>query len=311
MTDTKTVLVVGAAGNLGYLITKALLAQPDKFAVRAAARDTSAASNKHARLDGLRADGATLFDVDLASGKGLDAACDGADVVISTVQGGPDVIIDGQSRMLEACVRAGVGRLVPSDYSMNPFALSEGENMNSDWRRAFASRVRTSGIGYSFMLNGAFMEVIVSPFMQLIDTDAGTLSYWGDGDVPLDMTSMPDVAAFLAAAILDPDTLNRPIEVAGDRLDIPAMAAAYQDGTGKPLKLVRLGSIDEGYVELERRKRETSDPMALLPLMYALPMMSGKARLPNAENARFPSVQPKTLRAFLSADRSTDRTVEA
>ena len=296
------VTVVGAGGNLGHFIAGALLDRPEGLTVRATARDTSAASPQSARLEHLRARGATLHDVDIASGHGLDAAVDGADVVISAVQGGPDVIIDGQSRLLEAAQRAGVGRLVPSDYSMDPFPLSEGENMSSDWRRASADKVRASGIGHSFMLNGAFTEVIVSPFMQLVDASAGTLSYWGDGDVPLDLTTMPDVAAFLAAAMLDPETLNRPIEVAGDRLDMPAMAAAYKAGTGRSLDLVRLGSIEDGYAELERRKGETQDPMALLPLMYALPMMSGKTRLKNVENDRFPDVHPTTLQAFLAAN---------
>ena len=146
MADSKTVLVVGAGGNLGHLIAEALLARPEKLAVRASARDTSPASPQFARLDSLRQRGASVLEVDLVGGAGLDAACAGADVVISAVQGGPDVIIDGQSLLLDACVRAGVARLVPSDYSLDPFALDDGENMNSDWRRAFAAKVRASGI---------------------------------------------------------------------------------------------------------------------------------------------------------------------
>ena len=306
MTDVKTVLVVGAAGHLGHQIAQALLDRPEKLAVRAAARNTSRVAPSSVRLDQLKSRGATLVEVDVASGAGLDAACNGADVVISALQGGADMIIEGQGRLLQACLRAGVGRLVPSDYAIDLFALDDGENLNLDLRRAFAAEVRASGIGHSFMLNGAFMDVVLSPFMPLIDESAGTLSHWGDGKIALDFTSMTDTAAFLAAAVLDPSTLNRPIEVAGDRLDIASLRAAYEGATGRALVTVRLGSIEEGYAELDRLKSQTEDPMALLPLMYVLPMLSGKARLKNVENARFPDVRPQSLQAFLSAHRGGD-----
>jgi hypothetical protein len=42
------------------------------------------------------------------------------------------------------------------------------------------------------------MQVIASPFMQMVDSATGTLSFWGDGQTPIDLTSMDDTAAYLA-----------------------------------------------------------------------------------------------------------------
>jgi uncharacterized protein YbjT (DUF2867 family) len=293
-----TILVVGATGNLGRRIVEALLARKEKPTVRVALR--GGISGKH--VDQLRAwesCGASVVDVDLADEGNLERACSGADTVISALQGGPDVIIEGQGRLLAACQKAGVKRLVPSDFSIDLFALDEGENINLDWRRTFDNRVKASGIGYTFFLNGGFMEVMVSPYIGLIDRAAGTLSFWGDGETKIDLTSMDDAAAYLAAAILDPKTLNRVVEIVGDQLSMAKVAAAYKSTTGQTLKLVSRGPLAAGYTELEHLKVKKADQMALLPLMYQLPMVSGKARLKSVENARYPDVHPTSLAVFL------------
>jgi uncharacterized protein YbjT (DUF2867 family) len=292
------VSLFGATGNLGGRIVEALLARAEKPTVRIAARG-SVAGKHHERLREWQSRGIEVVDADLADEASLERACAGADIVISAVQGGPEIIVDGQGRLLQACLKAGVQRLVPSDYSFDMFALDEGENYNSDVRRAFARAVLASGIGHTFFLNGGFMEVMVSPFIGMFDRQAGTLCYWGNGTHAMDFTSMDDAAAYLAATVLDPGTLNRTVEIAGDQLDVPAMAAAYEAGTSQKLRLISKGPIEAGYAELDRLKREGADVKQMLPLMYQLPMVSGKAKLHRVENDHYPEVHATTLATFL------------
>jgi hypothetical protein len=50
----------------------------------------------------------------------LKHACAGVGTIISAVQGGPDTIIDGQSRLLEAALAAGDRRTaarIPGEYA--------------------------------------------------------------------------------------------------------------------------------------------------------------------------------------------------
>ena len=49
------------------------------------------------------------------------------------------MIVDAQLRWLRAARAAGVRRFLPSDYSLDFFRLADGENVNSDARRAFAA----------------------------------------------------------------------------------------------------------------------------------------------------------------------------
>lgn len=208
------------------------------------------------------------------------------------------MIVDGQSRLLEAVQRVGVERLVPSDFSMDLFALEEGENPHSDWRRRFDRALIESGTGYTIFLNGGFMEVVLTPFFGLVDAEEGRVQYWGDGDQQLDLTAFDDAAAFVAEATLYPATLNRRVEVAGDEISAVGIARAFQAATGQPLEPISRGSVADGYAELEKLRGEGVPLMRTLPLIYGLPMFSGRAKLRAIENDRFPLVRPKTVEDF-------------
>jgi hypothetical protein len=67
---------------------------------------------------------------------------DGVHTVISAVQGGPDVIVDGQLRLLEVAKKSGVVRFVPSTFSYNIWAVPKGNNVNTDWRLQFDERAQ-------------------------------------------------------------------------------------------------------------------------------------------------------------------------
>ena len=293
--DDMTVLVAGANGNLGKRFARALHARG--LRVRSGMRNP-------AKDDGSLSSLGEVVRVDLEDPASLRAACEGVQVVVSAVQGGAEVIVDGQGRLLEAAQAEGVSRFVPSDYSLDLFALEPGENWNSDARRTFDQRLMASGQGYTILFDGGFMEVIASPFMQMVDPAAGTLSFWGDGQTPIDLTSMDDTAAFLAEIVCDPATLNRVVQVVGEELSMDGIAQAYQEATGRALTLHSKGSIEEGYAELERLKADGADFLRVLPLMYQLPMVSGKAKLRHVENERYPQVSPTRLAAVLKAQQS-------
>lgn len=213
--SSQTILVVGAAGDLGYRISRAIINIGHSANLRVAARD--GAAGKHANvMHQLSLQGASIYSTELDDLESLKRACEGAHTVISAVQGGPETIVSGQENLLRACLAAGVQRFVPSDFSENLFAIPDGINPYLDWSRTFDAEVTKSGIGYTHILNGGFMEaVFASP--GLIDGKAETLTYWGDGEVPLDFTAMDDVARYTARMVLDPKTLNQTAGIVGDR----------------------------------------------------------------------------------------------
>lgn len=291
------VVVVGAAGKLGRLVCASLLATP-QVRVRALVRDP-------AKLSELAAAGVELvaFDAATASDAERAAALAGASAVVSTLQGGPDVIIDAQLALLRAAKAAGARRFIPSDYSYDIFGLPEGINVNSDWRRALA-RLAAAEVGPSFevvhVMQGIFADRGVLGFLGAFDAERGVVRYWGDGTTPIDWTTWADTARFTAAAALSKEPLPARLYVAGDRKSMLEFAAIWTRETGQAVTGERLGSLDELEAEVGRKlASEPTNMYAWLPLMYARGVYGGQALLGELANGRFPSVQAKTLAAAI------------
>lgn len=290
-----TVALVGGTGTLGRLIAERLLGT-DGVRLRLLVRPGSAP-----KAADLVARGAETVEGDLSAGAGtaLDALCAGAGAVVSAVQGGPDEIVDGQRRLLAAARRAGVRRLIPSDYSFNIFGLPEGANVNSDWRRAFARAADADrgDVEVVHVLNGCFTDrPVLLGFLGAIDPDRGEAHLWGDGDQPMHFTTYADTAAYTAAAAVDPRPVPRELHVAGDVLDFHGLVGAYRSATGRALTVRRRGTLADLDAHVaELRRSHPGDPYAYLPAMYWRAMLDGTGRLGPLSNDRYPQVHPRTV----------------
>lgn len=293
--NNKLIVVVGAAGKLGRLVVDALLAQPNVL-VRALVRDPSKPAIQavqHPRLTW------QAFDIVRASESERQAAVQGAWAVVSTLQGGPDVLIEGQARLLRAAKAAGARRFIPSDYSFNLFALPQGMNINSDWRRSFAE-LAAKEVSPSFevvhVLQGMFADRQVMGFLGMLDAQAGVVRYYGDGRTPLDWTTWEDTARYTAAAALSEQSLPSALFVRGDRLDIFGFAQAWEAVHGQHLRLECQGSIADLEAEIARRRTaEPQNLFAWLPLMYMHATWSGLALLGEPHNGLFPEITPASV----------------
>lgn len=176
MADT-TVLLAGATGMLGGKIARALLARPE-VELRLLVRGAEAADSKRRpSINALAEQGTLVVEADLANPRALRAATHGVDVVVSAVNGDRDIIVDGQTNLLEAAKANGVRRFIPSDFAIDLYKLEDGENYNLDLRRVFAARLEASGLERVRVLIGCFTEVLFGPYLGMFDLAAGTCSY--------------------------------------------------------------------------------------------------------------------------------------
>ncbi|MCP2167143.1 NmrA family NAD(P)-binding protein [Goodfellowiella coeruleoviolacea] len=293
MSAAPKIFVVGATGMLGGQIVQALLDQDAP--VRALVRPGTS-EEKLNSLTALQADGLEVVEGDITDpAEQLAEAIGDATTVISAVQGGPDVIVDAQTNLLRAAEKAGVQRFIPSDFAIDITKLDDDDNVMIGWRRQ-AARVDTS-LEVVSVLNGAFYEVMTG-FMGLIDWEQGTLSHWGDPDQPLDLTSVPDTAAYTAAVALDP-TATGTLRFAGEVVSMRQFHDAVQRGSGRTLRLVNLGSADELRAEINRQAALTQNPFDYVALQYQWCMVTGKAKFDTLDNARYPQVTPLPLTEFV------------
>ena len=278
---TQTILLVGATGMLGGRIVHYLLEHPEAR-VRLLVRGIT---GKKQALDTLQQRVPKLIEGDLTDAVSLDRATQGVDVIVSAVQGGPDVIIDGQVALAEAGKRNGVQRILPSDFGLDLFKATPGEHAAFDWRRTADDRIAAIGLEQVNILQGGFMELFM-PGMGAIDLEKGTVGFFGDGNRPIDVTSVEDTARMTARVALDRTVPAGKFAFAGDHVSFRQAGEIVAARTGRALKPVSFGSEAD-----LRGAMAAADPQKRVMLAYLLYMLTGQAALTDLQNDRYPDLK--------------------
>ncbi|GAA0977665.1 hypothetical protein GCM10009555_039200 [Acrocarpospora macrocephala] len=286
-TNAPTVLLIGATGSLGELIARELLQRGAQLRLLVRPKSRGKLAEDVARA-------AEVLD-------DAEGAFEGVGTVVSAVQGSPSTIVDAQLEWLRAAREAGVRRFIPSDYSMNFFGLDQGDNIPSDHRREFARRAEDErgDVEIVHVLNGAFLDrKVLFGFLGAIDLDKDEAYLWGDGDQKMGMTTYADTAAYIAEAALDERPVPEHLFVAAEEPTFHELVAETEAGLGRKLTVKTMGSLSDLDDEIARRQQENEDMYSYIPLMYWRAMLSGKGKLGELSNSRYPSVQPIGVREY-------------
>jgi uncharacterized protein YbjT (DUF2867 family) len=255
------------------------------------------------RVGTLRKLGVTVTEVDLENVSEVAEACAGGACVVSALTGLREVIVDGQTALLEAAVAAGVPRFIPSDFAVDFMKMPAGLNRNFDLRREFSIRLDEAPIAATSILNGGFMELLSGQAPVILFKFKRVL-YWSDADQLLDFTTIDNTAEFTAAAALDP-SMPRTLRVAGDQVSANDLVALASQATGETFQLLRGGSL--GRLETIIKVTRTLFPQknnvfsAWQGMQYLHNMYSGLAKLTPLNNDRYPDIRWTTAREILSA----------
>ena len=287
---TQTILVAGATGMLGGRIAHHLLDQSDAR-VRLLVRNVA---GKKEVLDPLAAKGAEMIEGDLSDAASLDRATQGVDVIVSAVQGGPDVIINGQVALARAGKRNGVRRILPSDFALDLFKATPGEHAAFDMRAQADAEIAKIGLEQVNVLQGGFMDLFM-PGMGAIDFDKGTIGFFGDGERLIEVTSVEDTASMVARVALDRDLPASKFAFAGDRISFRDAGAIVAAHTGRPITPVSYGSEDD-----LRAAMAAADPQKRIMLAYLLYMTNGQTALSGLQNARYPDMAFESFADFIA-----------
>jgi uncharacterized protein YbjT (DUF2867 family) len=288
------VLVAGATGMLGNRIATHLLEERD-VSVRLLLRDAAPSDHAKARaLDALVGSGAAVVVGDVTDRLSLDAATSGVDVVVSALQGGPDIIVDGQVALAQAAARNGVRRFLPSDFAIDLFKAPEGAPQ-FDMRRRADHEINALPLQVVHVLNGAFMDMMLDPATPgLIDLTQGTVMLWGSGEEPFDLTTVDDTARYTAKVATDPAELFGVRYLSGSRASFNEIIADTERITGATLTRTVLGNAED----LRRLVAAAEDPWSVVPQWYFLSMLTTPP-FPTTDNDHYPDARPTTLHNYL------------
>jgi nucleoside-diphosphate-sugar epimerase len=293
--NDSTIVVAGATGSLGGRMVRALVER--RASVKALVRHGTARD----KLERLQELGVTIATVDLNNASQVTPACSSASCVVSALQGLRDVIVETQTVLLDAAIKAAVPRFIPSDYSIDFTRFPPGENRNFDLRRDFHKRLDETSISATTIFNGAFAEMLTGQ-MPLILFKLKRVLYWGDADQRMDFTTMDDTAAFTASAALDPST-PRFLRIAGDQLSARELTAVVSEVTGKEFRLFRAGGLGTLGTLIKVARTVAPGEKQLYPawqgMQYMRNMFDGRAKLEPLDNDRYPSIRWTTARDVL------------
>ena len=290
-----TIILAGASGDLGGRIAKALVTRG--ATLRALMRNDASAADKQ-RLATL---GATIVDAEANDINSVAAACAGASCIVSALNGLHKVIVERQGVLLDAAVKAGVGRFISSDYSLDFTKTTPGGNRNLDLRREFMRRADQAPIKVTSILNGAFMDMLGAE-MPIIQKRLRRVLYWGDADQPLDFTTKDDVAAFTAAAALD-DTTPRILRIAGDTVSARNIASVMSNITRQRYWTLRVGGTGSLGVLIRFVKFIAPQTQSVFPawqgMQYMRDMFEGRGKLEPLDNDRYTDLHWTSVSAQL------------
>jgi uncharacterized protein YbjT (DUF2867 family) len=285
------ILVVGATGQLGGLITQILLDRGES--VRILVRDGSA-------YDHLVRAGAEPVTGDLKDPDSLPACCAGVDAIVTTansvLRGGADTIesvdLQGNRSLVDTAAAAGVGHFVfvsamgASPDSPVPFMRAKGET---------EQRLQASGIPWAVLQPDAYMDIWFPMVVGGPALAGQPVTLVGEGRRRHSFVAMRDVAAYAVAA-LDKKADGQTLLIGGPSpVSWWDVIAAFNQELGRevPVRTVEPGQPIPGL------------PDAVIPLLASFETYDSP--IDSTELARTYGVTPTSLaeyvRGFLASSR--------
>ena len=299
---SNTVLLAGATGMLGGRIAHHLL-ETEGVTLRLLVRPTAFANpGKRSELGWLVGRGAEVVEGDIADPASLDRATEGADVVVSALQGGRAVIVDGQIALARAAAANDVRRILPSDFALDLFKSPPGELPPFDLRREADEAIAALGIERIHVLAGAFLDTLATGAgIVEFDDAAGIATFWGTGEERFDATTVDDTARYTARVAVDPSVPSGKFTIAAQQLSFGDIVSAVERGVGRQYARRSRGTPDDlrAWIADQRAAGET---MAAMYGTYQLYMLTGQTALDDLQNDRYPDIEPVTL-AQLAAEK--------
>ena len=285
------ILVVGSTGKLGSEICQRLTALGKS--VRGFVRSSSDAD----KVAILKEMGVETILGDLRDPSSLAAACQGVDTVITTatsissMQPGDSIPVTDQQGQLDlvlAAQRASVQKFIYISFAqkMEPCPMTTA-------KRAVERSILSSGMDYTILCPGPYMEVWLNPGLGF-DYPNAKATIYGDGHAKNTYISRNDVAEYVAKSLENPAASNALFEVGDSKMySLLEIVRIFEEVGGESFDLQFIPAI-----ALESQRDAATDPRQIsrAALMHnvAIGIHMNTSR---AEKA-FPDIQLKSVKEF-------------
>jgi len=209
------ILVIGSTGMVGNEVCRLLSSK--NIPVRAMVRSTS----DPAKLNKLKSLGVQLLNGDILDKSTFPKILEEVTTVITTVSSMPFSYVPGENdilkvdeqgmiNLIDAAKKAGVKHFIYTSFSKN---LDLDFPLNNV-KRKVEKHLQNSGMNYTIMRPGCFMEVWLSAAVGF-DAMNGKVNLCGAGTNPVAYISLKDVAKFAVECVSNPAAVNAELELGG------------------------------------------------------------------------------------------------
>jgi len=230
----KTILVTGSTGQQGGAVARHLL--KDGWKVRAFVRD----EKKESAIE-LEKSGAELYKGDMNDSESLDKAMDGVYGVFSIQnfwEHGYDGELNHGKAVADAAKKANVQHFLQSSVGG---AERSTKLPHFDVKFEIEKYLKSLNLPVTVIRPVFFMENFKTWFKPVEADGKLTLNMAMKADTKLQMIAVDDIGAISAKIFDNPEKfIGKEIELAGDELTMPEVAALYETNTGKKTEFVEL-----------------------------------------------------------------------
>ena len=236
------VLVVGATGLVGGMITRALLEQ---------GRDVRILARPNSNYQPLVEAGAKPVEGDLKDPSSLVAVCEGVDRLITTAsagsRGGPDtpesVDLQGNCHLIDAARAAGVQQFI----FVSTIGADEASPVPLLRAKAQAEAyLRQSGLTYTILASHTLMDLLLHVVIGEPARRGKPVTLVGEGRRKHSFVAARDLAAFAAAVVGHAAALNRRLMIGGPQaVSLRDVVLAYERVLGRsiPMQVAAPGEL--------------------------------------------------------------------
>ncbi|PKK51579.1 hypothetical protein CI102_3492 [Trichoderma harzianum] len=182
MSSFKNVAIAGATGYLGPAVVKAV--KEAGFNVTVLLRESNSSK--------IEFDGVKIAKIDYGSIDSLVDALNGQDAVA----------------LVEAAVKAGVKRFLPSEYGLDVSIPSVRAVPYLRAKGLIQDLLKELGMAYTILYTGPFLEWGLDNFF--VDWKTATANVWNGGDISVGMSTLADTGRAVVGVLLNPkETENK------------------------------------------------------------------------------------------------------
>lgn len=303
------ILIVGITGNLGQHLLRAATSQGHQVRGLGRSPDKLSPDDRSSLESFVKS--STYYDI-----PAVESAVKGVDAVICAYANVPGLALEGQLIVLRAAERAGIKRYVATSWNMDWTKISLGKHESYDEFISFKRHVELSDLSSGntvikpiYIFTGILAEfnfrapsdMTKIPELPWWNPRDGSAVYYGDGRTRWQWTTFADAAAYTVDIVTSKHAdKGGTYSIMSDAGDVFYMAKTWKEATGKDIKLIHAGDVDDlrQYAMAERKAHPLNEWKKYIGPFYWLHTTEGDMKLDEDHLYTSDKVVPTKLRDF-------------